>query len=105
MKGFKKRILFITFLGIVLVLNSCSNFSDSKRSSSKLTLDQVQTSVREKTLNWDTFENYEHVDVGSGVYLWEYEVEDNHKLLIGGNDLKSSPTQVFLIDSEGNSTD
>ncbi|NGZ76755.1 hypothetical protein [Saccharibacillus alkalitolerans] len=61
--------------------------------------------TEKKALDWNTFKNYKHRDIGSGVYLREYEVEGGRKLQIGGADLKAAPTQMRLLDSEGGSTD
>ncbi|WP_178385760.1 hypothetical protein [Peptoniphilus porci] len=33
---------------------------------------------------WDYLEKYEHNDLGSGVYYWEFYIEDSYKLTIIG---------------------
>ena len=35
---------------------------------------------------WDYLEKYEHNDLGSGVYYWEFYIEDSYKLTIIGKD-------------------
>ncbi|OWA34889.1 hypothetical protein B9G55_14165 [Saccharibacillus sp. O16] len=88
--------------GLVLAVTACNQASMEAQPSAVLTVDEVNTVIGKGTPNWDTFKKYEHKDVGSGLYLWEYEVEGGQKLQIGGADLKQAPTQVRLIDAEGN---
>lgn len=100
-----KKSVFVSIVlcGLLLVCSACGSSKSS--SSSAITLQEVKTAIEDKTLNWDTFKNHKHKDIGSGLYVWEYEMEGGQKLQIGGPDLKASPTQVHLIDSEGKSKD
>ncbi|MBP5434007.1 hypothetical protein [Ruminococcus sp.] len=50
-----------------------------------LTLDIVkELSKKGSALDWKDFEDYKGRDIGSGLYIWEFELEDGFKLLVGG---------------------
>ncbi len=98
----------VVFLGIglgslLLALTACNPVSkeDPARTSAMLTVNEANAAIEQGTVRWDTFEKYKHTDIGSGLYLWEYEVEGGHKLQLGGADLNQAPTQIRLIDAEG----
>ena len=96
----------VVFLGIglgalLLSLTACNPVSEEPRTSAMLTVNEANAAIERGTVDWETFEKYKHTDIGSGLYLWEYEVEGGRKLQIGGADLKQAPTQIRLIDAEG----
>ena len=50
-----------------------------------LTLDIVkELSKKGSALDWKDFEAYKGRDIGSGLYIWQFELEDGFKLLVGG---------------------
>lgn len=98
----------VGFLGIglgtlLLASAACTPVANEARTqtSAILTVNEANSAIEQGTVNWETFRKYKHTDVGSGVYLWEYEVEGGHKLQIGGADLTQAPTQIRLIDAAG----
>ncbi len=51
----------------------------------KLTLDDVVTlSQKGDTLSWSDFERYQGWDVGSGLYIMRYEIDELFDVLVGG---------------------
>lgn len=90
---------------IVIILGaSCSLFilfrnANKTMNDKKLTIDKLQALTDEKheNLTWSDFSDYKYTDIGSGVYLYEYIVENNYKLHIGGKDLNAKPDYIFLF--------
>ena len=74
-----------------------------------LTIDGLISLVEEKgaTLTWSDFEEYEHYDIGSGLYIWQVTINDSFCVLVGGGGPSSEPTYVILVglSSEGGITD
>ena len=35
-------------------------------------------------LTWSDFEDYPYEDIGSGLYIYRYEIDESYYLLIGG---------------------
>lgn len=51
----------------------------------QLTIDDVVAlSGKGEELSWYDFEQYESVDVGSGIYVFVYEIDETFELRIGG---------------------
>lgn len=100
-----KKVIFLGIgLGALLLsLTACTPVSKEAeaQSSARLTVNEANAAIEQGTVTWATFEKYTHTDIGSGLYLWEYEVEGGHKLQIGGEDLNQAPTQIRLIDPDG----
>ncbi|WP_172255547.1 hypothetical protein [Saccharibacillus deserti] len=101
----QKRLLSTILCGFLVLPAACGSAVESGSSSPVLPLDEIREEAAKKTPDWDTFNEYTHTDIGSGLYLWEYEVEGGRKLRMGGADLNAAPTQVQLIDAEGEVTD
>lgn len=45
---------------------------------------------------WDYLEKYEHSDLGSGVYYWEFYIEDSYKLTIIGKDKNNRADEIRI---------
>lgn len=72
----------------------------------KLTLDEVvELSKRKDDLSWDDFKEYNHDDIGSGLYIYNYPIDDNSVLLIGGKSLDEKPEYIYLEKSGGRKMD
>ena len=51
----------------------------------RLTLDKVvELSAKGEDLSWPDFEQYESKDVGSGLHIYFYDIDDTFGLWIGG---------------------
>ena len=48
-------------------------------------------------LTWKHFAAYQYEDVGSGLYVFRYSINEDYYLLIGGGDLNSSPMYISLV--------
>lgn len=71
--------------------------SGTAASVTQLTLDDVAV-LAEKgdALSWADFEQYLHEDVGSGQYIWHFEIDEIFSLTIGGGSLESNPMYIYL---------
>ena len=65
--------------------------------------DVISLSQKGHDLSWADFEKFDHVDTGSGLYIWKFEVNELFTLLIGGNntDTKIKPMYINLIANDG----
>ena len=74
-----KRVLpALTSLICVIGLLVCND-------GNLLTLDKVlELSAKGEDLTWSDFEQYESKDVGSGLYIYFYDIDDSFGLWIGG---------------------
>lgn len=74
-----KRVLpALTSLICVIGLLGCND-------GNLLTLDKVlELSAKGEDLTWSDFEQYESKDVGSGLYIYFYDIDDTFGLWIGG---------------------
>lgn len=72
----------------------------------KLTLDKViELSNKKDDLSWDDFKEYKHGDIGSGLYIYNYHIDDNYVLLIGGKSLDEKPKYIYLEKDGGRKVD
>ena len=56
-----------------------------RKDGNLLTLDRVvELSAKGEDLTWSDFEQYESKDVGSGLYIYFYDIDDTFGLWIGG---------------------
>ena len=70
----------------------------------KLTLeDVIRLSEKGDELAWSDFENYAHVDTGSGLYIWLFEIDEMFSLSIGGSipAMDNSPMYIYLCAQDG----
>lgn len=77
----KKYILIIACFFILIFAASCSKKSEPE----KLTLEIAQElSSKGDNLSRKDFENYESKEIGSGLYILMYAIDDKYAVLIGG---------------------
>jgi len=74
-----KRVLTVlTALICVIGLLGCND-------GNRLTLDKVvELSAKGEDLSWSDFEQYESKDVGFGLHIYYYDIDDTFGLWIGG---------------------
>ena len=74
----KRLLAALTSLLCVIGLLGCND-------GNRLTLDEViELSAKREDLTWSDFERYESKDVGSGLYIYFYDIDDTFGLWIGG---------------------
>lgn len=61
----------------------------------ELTLEKVKELAKKgDALSWSDFELYRHTDIGSGLYIYFYEIDENYCLVIGGGDTQADPLYI-----------
>lgn len=91
-----KKFITISFILFIIVLS----FGCSSKEQNKLTIDKVNELSKKGTeLSWKDFEKYESKEIGSGIYILKYEIDDKYCLIIGG-DTKEAPMYIRLVRNE-----
>lgn len=73
--------------------------------STKLTLEIVKNlSIKGDNLSWEDFQIYNGKEIGSGLYIMWYPIDDKYNLLIGGGSPKEKPMYIYLENKDFNST-
>lgn len=63
-----------------------------------LTINKVKELAKKgASLSWSDFEQYRHTDIGSGLHIYFYEIDENYCLVIGGGDTQAAPEYVRLV--------
>ena len=70
----------------------------------QLSLAEVrQLAEKGEDLSWDDFAQYKHEDIGSGLYIFLYDIDENYCLLIGGGGMQTPPMYIRLVFKASNS--
>lgn len=81
--------------GIVVMINN--KWQYFRKETDKLSLEKViELSKKGKELSWEDFEKYDSIDIGSGLYIRRYDIDENHYLLIGGS-IDEKPMYIYLV--------
>lgn len=62
----------------------------------RMTLENILELSRKDSLDWTDFDDYEGEDVGFGLYILKYDIDDNFYLLVGGTG-QGKPMYVRLV--------
>lgn len=91
----KKIISLVLIFSSFFLMVGCSikNKDWDKLSTKKV----IQLSQKGTELSWRDFEKYEGKEVGSGLYILKYEVDDEYYLLIGGPGKDERPMYIRLV--------
>ncbi len=65
-----------------------------------LTLDDLSAIVERygESLTWSHFDRYYSWEVGSGLYIRYYPIDENYSLRVGGGGVTSPPDYIYLVD-------
>ncbi|KIR01153.1 hypothetical protein P261_02894 [Lachnospiraceae bacterium TWA4] len=55
--------------------------------------------IKGENITWEDFERFPHEDIGSGRYIYKYDMVDGNSLILNGNKLDSPPECIYIIDS------
>ena len=58
--------------------------------------DVIELAKKGNDLDWADFKDYNGRDIGSGLYIWEYKLEDGYVLNVGGGDVMKKPIYILL---------
>ena len=71
----------------------------------KLTLeDIIEISKKGENVDWADFEEFEYKDIGSGLFVYKYDINDEYHLLMGGAQ-SNKPLYVYLVHKTKNQID
>ena len=73
------------------------------KGTKKMTLDDVKELAKKGSqLDWSDFSDYKGRDIGTGINIWKFDIEDGYALLVGGEP-KRDPYFILLSrnDEEG----
>lgn len=89
----KKLIASVLSLAFVLALTCCAVKPDGK-----LTLEKVkELAEKGEELSWSDFEPYGCEDIGFGLYIYRYDIDEHYYLIIGGGSIQEPPQYIRLI--------
>ncbi len=64
----------------------------------ELTIEKVkELAEKGDALSWSDFDSYRHIDIGSGLYIYYYEIDEKYCLVIGGGDIQDTPLYIRLV--------
>ncbi len=70
----------------------------------KLTLEKIKELAKiGEALSWSDFGQYDHEDIGSGLYIYRYDIDEHYILLIGGGNTRTAPEYIRLVLKADNS--
>lgn len=104
----KSQIIVLIAILCILVFIIIFALSGNSQSSPKLTMNYIDKLITDKgaeNLSWKDFEQFPHKDIGSGNYVYQYDIEGGSLLYLSGPSLSSPPMYIYIIDSEGNRKD
>ena len=56
-----------------------------------------QLSEKGEALSWSDFEQYEHNDIGSGLHIYRFDIDEKYCLIIGGGNTENPPMYIRLV--------
>ena len=70
--------------------------------SSNLTMRTLKALVERygEDLTWSSFKSYASEDIGSGLYILRYPIDDEYSLWIGGAGMEESPMYIRLVSEQ-----
>lgn len=89
----KKIMRFALILFLIIALTACGNKEMERLSLGKL----IELSKNRNELSWVDFEKYDGIEIGSGLYIRHYEVDENYYLRIGGGSINEKPMYIRLV--------
>ncbi|WP_178022127.1 hypothetical protein [uncultured Paenibacillus sp.] len=108
-----KKIIWFCLIILLITMTSCSNKRSGEGNvvmindqsqllrKEKLTLEKViQLSHKGQELSWNDFKSFNSTEIGSGLYILRYEIDDSYYLLIGGNNPRKKPVYIRLVKAD-----
>ena len=71
---------------------------------SRMYVDFVIAVKGKENITWDDFSRFPHTDIGSGRYVYEYDLVGGSHLYLNGSELKSQPESIYIINRYGTKT-
>lgn len=98
---YQKPAFWVMVISALICIAVAVCFLTDPVAPGKLTLEKVQELAEKGDgLDWKDFEDYPYTDVGSGLYVYRYEIDETFALCVGGPSLDDKPSYVNLIAGE-----
>lgn len=55
-------------------------------------------------LSWEDFDQFPHEDIGSGWYVYKYDLSDGGSLFLIGDSLDKPPSSIYITEKDGSET-
>lgn len=102
----KKKFLYL-FIGAVLLIFILGGHMKQKLDNtlSLESVNQILEAVENNVNVWSLLEKYDHQDIGSGNYIYQFELKEGGYLYLVGSSLKERPSRIYFIDKDNNYKD
>lgn len=54
-----------------------------------------------ENISWEDFDDFSYTDIGSGQYVYEYDMAGSSHLYLCGPDLSIPPTTIYIVAADG----
>ncbi|KTD85741.1 hypothetical protein [Paenibacillus etheri] len=97
----KRNLIMLLLFALTIILSACNHNKPAVLSMNELR-DLAQ---RGEELTWEDFDAYPFEDVGSGLYIRKYEINDDYHVLVGGGSVDAAPLYINLVKRNGEKID
>ncbi|GAF09373.1 hypothetical protein [Paenibacillus pini] len=56
-------------------------------------------------LTWNDFDDYPYEDIGSGLYIRNYKIDEDYHVSVGGASIEKKPLYIYLVKANGEKID
>lgn len=67
----------------------------------KTYIDDLIAEKGKENISWEDFDDFSYTDIGSGQYVYEYDMAGDSHLYLCGSDLSIPPTTIYIVDADG----
>lgn len=97
-----KALIVIGIIGIMVAIGVCwyvFGFAGKDKKETKLSMEKIiELSQKGDALTWGDFEQYQSIDVGSGLWIERFEIagEPDYCLLVGGASVGRDDKPMYI---------
>lgn len=66
-----------------------------------MTVEDISRLIKQESLSWSDFNAYVGEDIGSGLFVFKYNLVDGGYLLVSGSSLEENPQRIVYYHSDG----
>ena len=67
----------------------------------RMTSEDVDRFREQESFSWNEFAGFEGEDIGSGLYIFKYDLVDGGYLLVSGSSMEMEPQRIIFYHSDG----
>ena len=98
MKGAKYFVVIVILASSIDLI--VKNFP-IKTELCKTYIDGLIAEKGKENISWKDFDNFLYTDIGSGQYVYEYDMVGGSHLYLCGSELSIPPTSIYIVDVDG----